>query len=95
MDERRQAVVRILRDLDFMDLGLNPQYGVADDFDYRAALAKRKPPVDAWSKQLREGYLKYKPAQAELRRERDALVAKIREASKPLSHRFSLSLKQG
>ncbi|HSI32054.1 MAG TPA: SGNH/GDSL hydrolase family protein [Tepidisphaeraceae bacterium] len=95
LDERRQAVVRILRDLDFMDLGLNPQYGVADDFDYRAALAKRKPPVDAWSKQLREGYLKYKPAQAELRRERDALVAKIREASKPLSHRFSLSLKQG
>jgi lysophospholipase L1-like esterase len=90
LDAQRYALVQILRTLDFFDAGMNPNYGVTDEFDYAAAVAKRKPSTDGWGRKLREDYMTYKPRQAEVRKQLNALVDEIRRANQPRPLEFTL-----
>jgi lysophospholipase L1-like esterase len=90
LDAQRYGLVEILRTLDFLDAGINPHYGVTDDFDYAAVLAKRKTSTNGWGQRLWVDYAKYKPRQAEVRKQKEDLVAEMRKVSQPLPHRFYL-----
>lgn len=93
LDQQRFELVQILRTLDFLDAGINLNYGVTDDFDYAAVLAKRKTSANAWGQRLWEDYAKYKPKQAEVRQQVAALVAEIRKTSQPQPHQFNIKMK--
>ncbi len=91
LDARRYELVEILRTLDFLDAGINPNYGVTDEFDYAAVLAKRKASTNGWGQRLWADYAKYKPQQAEVRQQKDELVTEMRRASQPQPHRFKIT----
>jgi lysophospholipase L1-like esterase len=86
LDAQRYGLVQILRTLDFLDAGVNPNYGTSDEFDYAAVLAKRKASPSAWGQRLWVEYEKYKPQQAEVRQRKENLVSEIRKASQPKPH---------
>ncbi|MCX7009000.1 MAG: SGNH/GDSL hydrolase family protein [Kiritimatiellaeota bacterium] len=90
LNRQRYELVQILRTLDFLDAGINPNYGVTDDFDYAAVLAKRKSSNIGWGQRLWVEYEKYKPQQAEVRKQVEILVADMRKTSQPQPHRFNL-----
>jgi lysophospholipase L1-like esterase len=90
LDAQRYELVEILRTLDFLDAGMNPNYGITDEFDYAAVLAKRKPSTNGWGQRLWVDYSKYKPQQAAVRKQKEELVAEIRKTSRPQPHRFSI-----
>jgi len=90
LDAQRFELVQILRTLDFLDAGINPNYGVTDEFDYAAVLAKRKTSPNAWGQRLWMDYAKYKPQQAEVRKQTEELVVEIRKTSQPQPHRFKI-----
>jgi lysophospholipase L1-like esterase len=90
LDAQRFELVQILRTLDFLDAGINPKYGVTDEFDYTAVLAKRKVSHNAWNEKLWAVYAEHKPHQAEVRKQKEELVAEIRKTSQPHPHRFSI-----
>ena len=69
---------------------INPNYGVTDEFDYAAVLAKKKASTNTWGGRLWVDYAKYKPHQADVRRQKEELVAEIRKTSQPHPHRFSI-----
>lgn len=91
LDAKRYELVQILRTLDFLDAGMNPKYGITEEFDYAAVLAKRKPPTEGWGRKLRDVYQVYKPKQSEVRKQKEELVVEIRKTSQPLPHRFRIS----
>jgi lysophospholipase L1-like esterase len=90
LDAQRFEQVQILRTLDFLDAGINPNYGVTDEFDYAAVLAKRKASPSAWGQRLWVDYAKYKPQQAEVRKQKEELVTEIRKTSQPQPHWFKI-----
>lgn len=90
LNAQRYRLVQILRTLDFLDSGVNPNYGTSDEFDYAAVIAKRKASPSAWGQRLWVEYEKYKPQQAEVREQKESLVAEIRKASQPKPHRVRI-----
>jgi len=90
LDVERYKLVQILRTLDFLDAGINPNYGTTDEFDYAAVLAKRKSSPSSWGKRLWVEYAKYKPQQAAVRQQKEKLVEAIRQASQPKPHQFKV-----
>jgi lysophospholipase L1-like esterase len=90
LDVERYKLVQILRTLDFLDAGINPNYGTTDEFDYAAVLAKRKSSPSSWGQRLWVEYAKYKPQQAAVRQQKEKLVEAIRQASQPKPHQFKV-----
>jgi hypothetical protein len=90
LDARRYELVQGLRTIDYYERTINPNFGTDEPFDWQTAIANLPPPVGEWATNLRETYVEYKSREAEVRLEKEALVAEIRETSQPLPHRFSL-----
>ncbi|NBV87371.1 MAG: hypothetical protein EBS01_14170, partial [Verrucomicrobia bacterium] len=93
LDEKRLAVLRRLRGIDYIEWKMGREIGDPTEFDYAAGAQKiiDDPKQIGYVRDRAKEYIGLKPEQATMQKQLSELVAEIRSASQPKPHVFSIS----